>query len=96
METKDKSKYAEFARARNKVKTISKRAQKELERNICGNLKDSPKQIKERIPDLERLDGSCIHRHRENRQAVKIFQECVHRRTDRDPPEGTTPQSEEH
>ena len=70
METKDKSKYAEFARARIKVKTISKRAQKELERNICGNLKDSPKQIKKRIPDLERLDGSCIHRHRENRQPV--------------------------
>ena len=70
METKDKSKYAEFARARNKVKAISKRAQKELERNIRGNLKDSPKLIKERIPDLERLDGSCIHRHRENSQAV--------------------------
>ena len=42
METKDKNKYAEFARARNKVKAISKRAQKELERNICGNLKDNP------------------------------------------------------
>ena len=70
METKDKSKYAAFAIARNKVKTISKRAQKELERNICGTSKDSPKQIKEMIPDLEKLDGSCIHRHRENRQAV--------------------------
>ena len=70
METKDKSKYAEFAIARNTVKTISKRAQKELERNICGTSKDSPKQIKERIPNLEKLDGSCIHRHRENRQAV--------------------------
>ena len=29
METKDKNKYAVFARARNKVKAISKRAQKE-------------------------------------------------------------------
>ena len=29
METKDKNKYAEFARARNKVKTIFKRSQKE-------------------------------------------------------------------
>ena len=66
METKDKNKYAEFARARNKVKAISKRAQKELERNICGNLKDNPKRfwgylksrtrIKERIPDLEKAD----------------------------------------
>ena len=70
METNDKSKYAEFARARNKVKALSKRAQKEPQRNIYGNLKDSPKLIKERIPVLERLDGSCIHRHRENRQAV--------------------------
>ena len=45
METKDKNKYAEFARARNKVKAISKRAQKELERNICGKLKDNPKRF---------------------------------------------------
>ena len=70
METKDKNKYAEFARARNKVMAISKRAQKELERNICGNLKDNPKRfwgylksrtrIKERIPDLERLDGNGV------------------------------------
>ena len=70
METKDKSKYAEFARARNKVTVISKRAEKELEKKICGNLKDYPKRIKERIPDLERLYGSCIHRHRESRRAV--------------------------
>ena len=64
------NKYAEFARARNKVKAISKRAQKELERNICENLKDNPKRfsgylksrtrIKERIPDLERLDGNGV------------------------------------
>ena len=70
METKDNNKYAEFARARNKVKAISKRAQNELEKNICGNLKDNPKRfwgylksrtrIKERIPDLERLDRNGV------------------------------------
>ena len=70
METKDKNKYAKFARARNKVKAISKGAQKELERNICGNLKDNLKRfwgylksrtrVKEMILDLERLDGNGV------------------------------------
>ena len=70
METKDKTKYAEFARARNKVKAISKRAQKELGRNIYGTLKNNHQhfwaisspatRIKDRIPDLERLDGNGV------------------------------------
>ena len=68
--SKDKNKYAEFARARNKVKAISKRTEKKLERNICGNLKYNPKRfwgylksrtrIKERIPDLERIYGKAV------------------------------------
>ena len=72
METKDKNKDAEFARTRNKVKEISKRTQKELERNICGNLKDNPKrfwgsqvphpdQREHNRPRAIRWEWSCIH-----------------------------------
>ena len=73
METKDKSKYAEYSRARNKVNAISKRAQKELERNICGNLKyKSHTRIKERIPNLERLDGNGVAS-TDNKNADELF-----------------------
>ena len=62
METQSEEKYREYTRLRNKVKSITRRAQHELEKDIAHEVKNNPKRfwnyvksrtkIKARIPDL--------------------------------------------
>ena len=63
MESKSQERYREYTRARNKVTKIIRKAQKNLEGQVCDNMERNPKlfwkyvqsktQIKERIPDLK-------------------------------------------
>ena len=43
IETRDPDKYKEYTRQRNKVKSLSRKAHKKIETNICNNAKHNPK-----------------------------------------------------
>ena len=62
METRSCKKYKEYTRLRNKVKSITRRAQRDVEKDIAQQVKENPKKfwnyvksrtkVKGRIPDL--------------------------------------------
>jgi len=70
MESKDRTKYLEYCKFRNKVRALSRKNQREFERLIASKVRDEPKlfwnyaksklKTTERIPDLYSPDGAKV------------------------------------
>ena len=82
-ETKSTAKYRDYTRQRNKVTKIIRKARTRLEDNICNAIDSNPKKFwkytqsstrtSERIPELQRTDGSTATTDHEKSEALSGF-----------------------